>query len=92
MQEKLTNHFVNEIIIDSKGNKTICGALAHKLWVAKAFPSLKCSANNFYVLELVEMPQGFRWDIKAAQTTRAGAEAYMDCERVLVDVSNAPTK
>jgi len=83
----------NEIIINADGCKTVCGHMAHLLWNygnGNFFPQKKCAKNNFYVLDFVEFPQGFRWDIVAGQETREGAEKYMTENRVLVDVTNAP--
>lgn len=78
----------NEISIDHNGNCTVVGALAHRLWVDKQFPTLIVSANRFYVLEKSCLPK--LWDVKAAQTTRRGALRYMTDTRVLVNLSDAP--
>lgn len=87
-----TGKLLNEIIIDSNGNATVIGERAHLLWnyCKGEFPRTKCSANNFYVMEYREFPQGFRWDIVAAQTTELGSRNYLSDSRVRVDVTNAP--
>jgi hypothetical protein len=82
----------NEILIDPQGNATVCGSIAHRLWnyCQGQFPRVKCCENNFYVMELIEFPQGPRWGTRAAQTERERAVNYMTSESVLIDVTNAP--
>ena len=78
----------NQITVDSNGNCTVIGALAHKLYFTGGFPRARCSKNVCYVYEFNDLPQGWRWEIVEWHEKLI----QVDPNQVLVDVSNAPIK